>query len=413
MRKNKLYSVLLSVLIAFGIWLYVVSTVSQEDDQTFTGIPVVMEGESVLTERNLMVTSVSTNTVTLHLSGTRSNLNKVNSSNITVKTSLSEIYEPGERIALSYSISYPGDVPSNAFVEESRSPSHIYVNVDYRRTKEIPVSVKWTGTRSEDYLYDTENAVLDNSTVTIVGPAAVVDLIEYALVEVDLTDQVESLSESLRYTLCDADGEPVDAEQITTSVEEIRVELQIQRIKTLQLTAELVYGGGATESNTTVTMDPEVIRVSGSEAVLAEIGETYSVGTINLAELEQTSNMLQYTISLPDGVTNQTGVTDVTVTVRFTGLKTRDFTIDNIQSINVPEGLEVEIISAKLTVKVRGPAEEIDNLTEDDIIAVVDFSSAEIGAATYRATFSFSEGFANVGAMKSSSVSATVQAAEG
>ncbi len=413
MRTNKLYSVLLSVLIAFGIWLYVVSTVSQEDDQTFTGIPVVMEGESVLTERNLMVTSVSTNTVTLHLSGTRSNLNKVNSSNITVKTSLSEIYEPGERIALSYSISYPGDVPSNAFVEESRSPSHIYVNVDYRRTKEIPVSVKWTGTRSEDYLYDTENAVLDNSTVTIVGPAAVVDLIEYALVEVDLTDQVESLSESLRYTLCDADGEPVDAEQITTSVEEIRVELQIQRIKTLQLTAELVYGGGATESNTTVTMDPEVIRVSGSEAVLAEIGETYSVGTINLAELEQTSNMLQYTISLPDGVTNQTGVTDVTVTVRFTGLKTRDFTIDNIQSINVPEGLEVEIISAKLTVKVRGPAEEIDNLTEDDIIAVVDFSSAEIGAATYRATFSFSEGFANVGAMKSSSVSATVQAAEG
>lgn len=412
MRVSKLYSVLLSVLIAFGVWLYVVSTVSQEDDQTFTGIPVVMEGESVLTERNLMITSVSTNTVTLHLSGTRSNLNKVNSSNITVKVSLSEIYEPGERIALSYSISYPGDVPSNAFVEESRSPSYIYVNVDYRRTKEIPVTVKWTGTRSEDYLYDTENAVLDNSTVTIVGPAAVADLIEYALVEVDLTDQVESLSESLRYTLCDADGEPVDAEQITTSVEEVRVELQIQRIKTLQLTAELAYGGGATESNTTVTMDPEVIRVSGSEAVLAEIGETYSVGTINLAELERTSNELQYTISLPDGVTNQTGVTEVTVTVQFAGLKTKDFTIDNIQSINVPEGLEVEIISAKLTVKVRGPAEEIENLTEDDIIAVVDFSSAEIGTATYRATISFSEGFANVGAMKSSFVSATVQAAE-
>lgn len=412
MRRTKLYSLLLSIFVAFGLWLYVVTNVSQGDDKTFYNIPVVMEGESVLNERNLMITTVSTKSVSMHLSGTRSNLNKINSGNITVKVDLSSIREPGESIALSYTASYPGDVPSNAFVVESQNPSRIYVNVDYRRTKEIPVEIKWTGTRSESCLYDTENAMLDNSTVTIVGPAAVADQISRAVIEVDLTNRTESMSESFRYTLCDEEGNPVNAEQITTSVEEVRVDLQIQRIKVVTLTADLIYGGGATEQNTTVEIEPQTIRVSGSEAVLADVGDIYSVGTINLAELEKVSNTLTYTVTMPEGVTNQTGVSDVTVTVTFTGLKTKDFTIDNIQPINVPQGLDAEIINANLMVKVRGPASQIDKLTEEDITAVVDFSNAEIGTATYKATITFADGFANVGAMKTYSVSATVQAAE-
>ena len=412
MRRTKLYSLLLSIFVAFGLWLYVVTNVSQGDDKTFYNVPVVMEGESVLNERNLMITSVSTKNVSMHLSGTRSNLNKINSGNITVKVDLSSIREPGDNIALSYTPTYPGDVPSNAFVMESQSPSRIYVNVDYRRTKEIPVEVKWTGTRSESYLYDTENAVLDNSSVTIVGPAAVADQIDRAVIEIDLTNRMESMSESFRYTLCDEEGNPVNAEQITTSVEEVRVDLQIQRIKVVTLTADLIYGGGATEQNTTVEIEPKTIRVSGSEAVLADVGDVYSVGTINLAELEKASNTLTYTVTMPEGVTNQTGVSEVTVTVTFTGLKTKDFIIDNIQSINVPQGLEAEIINANLTVKVRGPASQIDKLTEEDITAVVDFSNAEIGTATYKASITFADGFANVGAMKTYSVSATVQAAE-
>lgn len=414
MKKSKLYSVLLSVVIAFGLWLFVINNVSQEDNMTFYNIPVVMEGESVLNnDKNLMITAVSSNTVSLNLSGTRSNLNKLNSSNITVRVKLSEIYEPGERIALSYDISYPGDVPEGAFVVENKSPSSIYVDVDYRRNKEIPVRVKYTGTRSENYIYDTENAILDNNMVTVIGPAAVADQIDYAEVELDLTDRVESVSEDFRYTLCNAEGEPVDAEKITTNVETVHLDMKIQRIKVVTLTADIRYGGGATDQNTTVTIEPSSIRVSGSDAVLAEIGDEYSVGTINLAELERSKNELKYPINLPEAVTNQTGVTEVTVTVQFSGLKTKEFTIDNIQSINVPEGMEVEIINANLTVKVRGPAEEIDDLTEEDITAVVDFSAAEVGTATYKAAILFSEAFSNVGAMKTSSVSATVQASGG
>ena len=411
MRKNKLYSMLLSLAVAFALWLYVTNNVSIEDDNTFYNIPVVMESETVLNERNLMVTAVSTNSVSLNLSGARSDLNKLDSSKLAAKVDLSQITEPGEKIALSYTISYPSDVSPSAFTVGNKNPGAIYVNVDYRRVAEIPVVIKWTGNRSEDYIYDTENAVLDSNTVTISGPAAVVDTIDHARVEIDLTEQVESISQNYRYTLCDIEGNPVDAEQITTNLEEVRLEMQIQRIREIRLAADVIYGGGANESNTTVTISPETIRVSGGEAVLAELGDTFTICSVNLADLDKNTEQ-KYTITLPDGVTNQTGVNEVTVSIRFSGLKTREFTVDNFEAINVPEGLSAEIINANLAIKVRGPEAEIAALKEENIRAVVDFANAEVGTATYKVKIVFDEQFPNVGAIKVSSVSATVQAAE-
>ena len=408
-KHNKFYSAALSIVVAFGLWLYVVTNVSQEDDVTFYNIPVVLEGESALAEENLMITTRSTQVVSVNIFGKRSDLNRINNGNLTAKVNLSKIGEPGQNIALPYTIVYPDNVSANDFTEENRSPAYVYVDVDYRRTKEVPVQPKWSGTRSEDYLYDTENAVLDYPMVTVVGPAAVADQIQYAQIEIDLTDQVKSISESYRYTLCDAEGNAVDARQITTNVEEVHVDVPIQRIKEVRLAVDVIYGGGAGEQNTKITVEPQSLRLSGGEAVLAEFGDIYTVATINLADVEKSTELV-YSLTLPEGVTNLTGVTEAKVIVKFTGLMTREFTIDNFQIINVPEGMEAEIINASLTVKVRGPAEEIGNLTAEDIVAVVDFSNAEAGTATYKAAITFGEDFPNVGAMKTSSVSATVLA---
>ena len=412
-KERRITSLILSLVIAFGLWWYVVNNVSVEDDITFNNIPVVREGESVLNERNLMITEISTESISMNLLGSREDLNKVDSSNMSVKINLSNIEEPGERIPLQYIPSYPATVANTAFEVSHKNPSVIFVSVDYRRTSEIPVKVKWTGTRSENYLYDTENYVLDYTTVTITGPASVADQIDHAQVLVDLSDRTESFSESFRYTLCDAEGQPVDAKQITTSVEEVLLTGQIQQIKEVDLVADVIYGGGAAPENTTITLSPEVIRVSGGQAVLEELGDTYTVCSINLADIEKTSNELKYTITLPEGVTNQTGVSEVVVTVRFSGLRTRDVVINNIEMINVPEGMTAEIINASLSVRLRGPEAEIANLTEQDISAVVDLSAAEAGTATYKATIVVDEAFPHVGAMKTSSVSATVLPKEG
>lgn len=408
-RNNKFYSILLSVVVAFGLWMYVVNNVSVEDSTTISGIPVVLDGEAVLNERNLMLTDVHTKTVSLRLRGPRSELAKVNAGNIVIKADLSGVYEPENKKFLTYTTTFPGNVASDALVTESKSPSYVQVSVDSRRTKEVPVVVKWTGTRSGDYLYDTENAVLDYPMVTVMGPASVADTIEQAIIEVDLSQRQESVSESFRYTLCDGQGNPVDAQSIMTNVEEIRLDMQIQRIKELKLQVELIYGGGATPENTTVELGMETIRVSGSDGVLSALGDSYKVCTIDLKNVERPTDQL-YGINLPEGVTNQTGINEVSVHIDFQGLRTKEFVIENIKSVNVPEGMEAEIFSANLTVKVRGSEEEIAALTENDIFAEVDFSNAEVGTATYPANIRFSEEFTTIGALKANSVSATVRA---
>lgn len=406
--KSKLTSIALSIAIAFGLWMYVITSVSPGSEETYYNIPVVMEGEAVLAERNLMITGISDTDATLRLSGNRSDLYKVNSSNITLKANLSNILEEGTH-GIAYSISFPGDVAQNAFDVMSQSPKYIYVTVEKRITKEVPVEVKWIGSTPEGFMSDRENKVLDYDAITISGPASVANLIEKAVIEVDLNEQRESISQSYRYTLCNGEGNPVDAQRITTNVEEVRLDVKIQYVKEVKLKLDVTYGGGATFSNTTIDISPSTIRLSGGEAVLAELGDAITLGKINLADVSK-SQSLTYVIHLPEGVTNLTGVTEAEVTVTFSGLSTQEFVIENIQMTNIPADMEVDLITEKLTVTVRGPSADIARLKPEDITVVVDFTGAEADTSTFKATIVFSDSFTAVGAMGTYSVSATVNA---
>lgn len=405
--RNKLTSVLLSVLIAFGLWMYVVTTVSQEDEYTFYNIPVVVVGESVLHDNNLVITSQSAKSVSLRLSGNRGDLSKLDSSNISVRLDVSKIYEAGSH-QVSFTPSYPANVASNAFVVETKTPGNITVNVEELRIKEVPVEINWVGAVPDGFMLDRENRTLDYTSVTVEGPASVADRIAKAVIEVDLDEQRESISQSYRYTLCDENGEPVDAEQITTNVAEVRLDVKIQQFREVALVLNVTYGGGATEKNTTIDIQPKTIRLSGGEAVLDAFGDSIVLGKINLAEIEKSQPFI-YPISLPEGITNLSGVTEATVDIRFTGLSTKEFVVDNIQPINVPEGMMADIISEKLTVVIRGSSAELVNLTEEDILVTVDFTGAEVGTFTFKATITLPPEYPSAGALGNPSVSATVQ----
>ena len=55
--KSKIPALLLSLAVALGLWLYVVTNVSPESEQSYTGIPVVFENENSLLDRGLMLVS--------------------------------------------------------------------------------------------------------------------------------------------------------------------------------------------------------------------------------------------------------------------------------------------------------------------------------------------------------------------
>ena len=409
MKKNKATSILLSVVIAFGMWLYVVSTISQEHEDTFYNIPVVLTGESVLAENDFMITSNTDFKVALTISGNRSELSKINSGNITVKADVSNIKEAGERIPLAYTVTYPGDVAENSLLVEVKNPQYVYLDVEKRiSNKPVPVEIQWEGALPEGFMTDKENRVLDVEEILITGPASVTDRIKKAVIEVDLTNQRGSISQDYRYTLCDAEGRAVDASRIVTNVAEVHLDVTIQMVREIPLRLDIIYGGGAAESNTTVNIDPGTIRLAGGEAVLENLGESILLGKIDLSLIDEFQT-LTFPINLPEGVTNLSNVTEAAVSIRFAGLTTKKFTVDNIQVTNIPEGLTADVIAEKLTVVLRGTAVDLNEITEEDITATVDFTDAEAGTATYKVTVRCSEEYANIGAIGTYSVSAIVK----
>lgn len=407
--KNKILSILLSAVIAFGMWLFVITVEQPESEETYYDIPVVLQYEDVLTERGLMLVSERP-AVTLKLASTRSNLNSLNESNINVIANLSNISAAGT-YEINYTLSYPGSIPASAVTVLSSSVDMVSVKVEKRITKNVPVVPEYIGSVAEGLLADKENAILDYETIEVSGPESVMERITQAKIEVDLTDQAETFVGEYVYTLCDEAGEPVDSAWVTTNAEMVSLTLKIQRVKEITLKLNVVAGGGATEQTSSIDIQPKTIRISGSEALLEGL-EELEIGTIDLGDM-LADETLTFPIVLPEGVTNETGIAEATVEVKFPNLRTKTFNVTNIQVINVPEGFAVDMITQVLEVKVRGPVAMINAMSEEDITITVDFTDAQLGTATMKPTITISSKYDDVGAVGSYSVSATVQEADG
>lgn len=404
MKINKIGSILLSLAIAFGLWLYVITVISPDQERSYSAIPVTFQNASTLTERGLIMVSDDDLTVTVTLTGNRSDLNKIDAANLTVVADLSSIYEAGEYL-LSYSVYPPSEVASSAVAVQSKEPSRITVQIAERASKEVPVQINYVGEVPEGYLLDKSGAELDFDAVTIMGPADVVNQIDHAAITVDCEGRTESISSSYRFELQDAEDNPVNAQRITTNVAEVSLMVRIVKTKNIPLKLNIVEGGGATQSTTQITLDPESITVSGSDAVMEGLEEIV-LGTIDLAEIDGDTT-LTFDIVLPEGVENISGITASTVDVRFDGLQTATFEVTNITPIHVTEGMQVQVLTKALTVTVRGPASQIQRLKANYIAAVVDLEGVS-GTMTVEPVFTFGNNYPDVGVVGKYSVSVTV-----
>lgn len=406
--KRKLIYGLLAVLISFGLWMYVVTVVNPEWEDTFYNIPVVLENEEILLERGLMLTDKEKPTVTLRLSGNRTDMIKLNSSNITIKADLSRIYSAGEQ-SLNYTIIYPGDVPSNAFKIVSQTPQSLTLQIAEWKAKEVDVQIDFVGTSvPKQYIAFKDKATLDYEKITITGPVSEVDRIAYAKIEVDLTDKTETISQLYDYVLYDAEGKTVESEALKTNVEQIQYTLKIQQWKDITLRVDIIDGGGVKQENCTITQTLDTIRVSGSEKLLASLGDELLLGTINLGLIEKNQTLSFDIPDMPEGITNLSESSTVEVDIKLPNFLTKEFTVTQIEAKN-NAGMQVEFFTKEKTVKMRGLPNQINAMTAQDLKIVVDFSGAEAGTRDFKAEIVVSEAFAPyVGALGTCYVNAEV-----
>lgn len=382
--KNKVLKILLSVFIAFGLWLYVVTEERTEIEQTFYNIPVIMDGESILAERGLKIASDTDLTVSLKLNGKRSDLNRLRSSDITVLVDLSRISEAGEK-SLPYTVSFPGDVQNNAIEVVDRRPATIHVTVAQWETKGIPVQLDMTGVLPENFIVDRNNVELEHEEVSISGPREVVDQIAMAKVVVDMGGRTESVEQRVNIILCDDKGEPVvDVSSVTPDPYRVLVKIPVLMVKDITLKVPIVDGGGLTAEDVGLTMDYETITVSGPASVISKMSDVVTLGTIDLSKETESFVDREYPVKLPEGVRNTTGVDTVKVSLTLPEMKTRSFTLEldkddlaQISFIGQPTGVPVSLkMPQRFRVWIRGREAALDKVMVEDIRLVVDLTGA-------------------------------------
>ena len=109
---------------------------------------------------------------------------------------------------------------------------------------------------------------------------------------------------------------------------------------------------------------------------------------------------------------NDTGLTEAKVVITVTGLETKQFTVVNIQPGSVPDGYNVKIVNEQISVTLRGPAEILKTISEDDISAIIDWSDYNEASGAQEMPVKIridAEGTENVGAIFKYTVSVEVE----
>ena len=99
MLKNDRINMILALLIAIGLWVYVVGVENPEKDIQIKDVPITFINEETLEENGLTMLSVSDSFVDVQVTGVRSDLKNVDKSDIKITADL-EGYNEGEHVAM-------------------------------------------------------------------------------------------------------------------------------------------------------------------------------------------------------------------------------------------------------------------------------------------------------------------------
>lgn len=408
MKKNKIVSILLSLVIAICLWGYVVSTVTPDDSQWVYNIPVTFANEDGLfSDRNLVLGEGRDTTVNLKLYGKRQDLLKLNNTNIVVTSDLSQVTGAGDW-RLPYDIDFPETVTSSDIKVESRSSYYINISVDKLATKEVEVRAVFKGDVAEGY---TQEAIdLEYDSIEVSGPRDRVDSVACAQVVLERTNVSKTVSDNLSFVLLDEEGNEVESGGLKCSVDNVSVDkigvlMPVNMVKEVPLRVDFIEGGGATADHAVLDISPKTVTIKGDPEVLSGLN-SISLGTIDLSGI-QTTFKKEFNVVIANGLTNMTGTT-ATVSVELKNLKTKTFRVTNISVANKPEDLRAQVGTLSLQVQLRGPAETIDAMTASSIRAVADLSGLNgTGQFTVAADI-YIDGVSDVGAMGSYSILVTI-----
>lgn len=317
-------------------------------------------------------------TVNIELTGDRSQVGSLKDENFTAYAELGNINEAGE-YTLKINIASDNNI---AFNIDSIVPAEATVKLDKIETRTFTVEASYPNiVVTAGHALDLEDVVIEPAAIDITGPSAQLSEIDRVVVYSDRKQEISG-SYSL-YTnqiqLYTKEGALLDI-QDTPSLElpsiDFQISIPILTTKALQLTYDMI--GVPTTFDTDwlkerLHLSVDTITLASQTSSAFANRDTLSIGFVRLSDIGL-EYVTSFDIDPGEGLTNRSGIQQVTMTLDNDELSSKDFIIssDNINVINPPMNYDFDVITKQMTVTVIGLAEELEELDADDILVTVD-----------------------------------------
>lgn len=400
-KKNKLldskvFWAVISLIASLFIWVYITGTQEEIITQSFNNVEVMLIGEDTLqATRGYVVTNVSAETVAVKISGTRGNIGTLSASDVKAVIDVSLISSTGT-LTQYYTLTYPDNVNEDAVSLVSSNPQTISFDVTKMSSKSVPVEAKFVGSTAENYIAG--EVEFEPKTIKVSGPESMLEKIDHIYAEMGGDDLTMTRTAEIPIVLIDKDGNTMESEGLEFDVPTVTVTIPISMMKEVPLYVQCVYGAGATEENTVISIEPNKIMISGDTEIVSGINRI-DLATIDLTDFSLT-HQDTYLIPLPNGVENVTGVAQADVKIEITGVDTKVFTVTNISTRNLPSGYTLEEITTQsLEVRIRAPQDVLDQLQPSNLSAVADLSDITQSGDMFVPVRIVVDGFTDAGAV--------------
>lgn len=398
---NKRFTVILSVVIAFALWLGITMTENPIRTQTFTDVTAAISIEdTVASEMGLgIVSDVASQKFTVTVSGPNYVVSSLKSDDFLLSASVVDINSAG-----TYTLDVVGTSNSSksGYTFTTISPNTIDVTFDYIDTKEFTLIPKLIGVSAAEGLVAETPIVSDSqqSTITIKGPRTTMEKIATVgtLADVNKTlDSSQSFDSDIvlydssdkiiyRYTsdgtVYDANNNVITNSYLTLSFTSTKVTQPISKMATVSLKAKFNnLPEGISESDISYSIDQSKVTVIGTPEVIGKI-ESIALSAIDFRDISSSSNVFEVSAILPDGVKLLESIDYFKVSIDVSNYTETVLDIKSIRCTGLGSNLKAKTDTRIRNVKLCGPADIIANIKSSDFYAVVDLTDKSAGDYT-------------------------------
>lgn len=367
MLNNKKINIALSIIIAIGLWLYVVGKINPEVHKTYSDIPINITNQNMLNERGYAILSTSDTTMSITLSGSRNDISNVDPKNIVARIDASNLKKGENEVEVK--VSSPGYTKVS-----DKSISKVTVMVDKLVSKEKTVKVVYDGSYDKSEEPTTVSQELEE--ITISGAQQLVNKVSYVKATV-LTSEVGESRKDVNATLMAVDENDKEVANISMPQTSMSVDAYIAKVKAVGLTVPIIDNSNGdvekkVDAPTKVVIKGAKASIDGINSITAQPVDISGVTADTTFPVE---------IALPEGVelANTSANLNVKVITEIQKTKSFNFTNKDVEITGLEEGFDGEVTTGAIKITVTGTKEMLDQIKASDIHLSVDLAGLAEG----------------------------------